>query len=104
MATTIVWSIENMIVIPSTGEYVNYAWRVNAKCTGTNSSGASTFYTYTITFDPSNQTEPYTPYASLTQDEVILWVQNMLGATAVTNIQNSISDQLSAVPMPLPWA
>jgi hypothetical protein len=52
----------------------------------------------------------FTPYADLTEDQVINWVQNAMGAEQVAayeaNVAEQINDQIAppVVTPPLPWS
>jgi hypothetical protein len=60
-----------------------------------------------VTLDPD---APFTPYASLTQAQVIGWVQDALGEEQVTayeaNVAQQIENQINppVVTPPLPWS
>ena len=50
----------------------------------------------------------FTAYKSLTQDEVITWVKNVLGTDEVTKIETSLATQITQATEPpvisgLPW-
>jgi hypothetical protein len=54
--------------------------------------------------------DPFTPYADLTQDQVVGWAKNALGAEKVAGIEASLATQLeqlinpTTICPPLPWA
>lgn len=79
------------------------AWRLN----GTDGTYNATIYgTVNITYVAGS---PYTPYADLTEAQVIGWVKTAMGATQVTVyeliINNNINSQVTpeVVTPPLPW-
>lgn len=53
----------------------------------------------------------FTPYNELTQDQVIGWAQDTIGASTVTALQRNIQEKIDAQitpppepsPQPLPW-
>jgi hypothetical protein len=53
---------------------------------------------------------PFTPYADLTQEQVIGWVKVAMGEERVTAIETGVTNQIneqiapSVVAPPLPWA
>jgi hypothetical protein len=59
-----------------------------------------------VTLDESD----YTPYADLTQAQVIGWVQDALGTEQVASLEASVASQIeqqinpTVVTPPLPWA
>ena len=108
MSVTNTWVIEQMDCYPQAeGETdVVFAvhWRVNAT-DGT--YNATSYGTAGVTYVAS---EPYTPYADLTQAQVVGWVQAALGQEQVdaidaglaTNIANQVNPP--TVTPPLPWS
>jgi len=79
-------------------------WTVSA----TNGTYTSSAYgTQSFTFDKA---KPFTPYADLTQEQVILWVQEGMGIDAVTALQQNLDKQIEnqinppIIQPPLPWA
>jgi hypothetical protein len=60
-----------------------------------------------ITIDPE---APFTPYADLTESQVIGWVQDALGEDQVTaceaNVAQQIANQINppVITHPLPWS
>ena len=82
----------------------NVAWRANAT-DGT--YNATSYGTVGVTYEAGS---PYTPYADLTQDQVIGWVQAAMGAEQVASIEaglaTNIADQINppVVTPKLPWS
>jgi hypothetical protein len=107
--TTITWQIEQMSCYPQelgeTDVVFSAAWRVN----GTDGTYNATVYG-SQSLSPYDGKTPFTPYADLTQAEVIGWVQNAMGAEQVAainaNIEQQIENQVNPpiVTPPLPWA
>jgi len=104
---TFTWIIEQMNCYPTvegqTDVVFNVAWRVNAT-DGT--YNATAYGTVGVTYEAGS---PYIPYADLTQDQVVGWVQTSMGpeqvasleARLVTNIANQVDPPVVAPP--LPW-
>ena len=104
---TFTWIIEQMNCYPTvegqTDVVFNVAWRVNAT-DGT--YNATAYGTVGVTYEVGS---PYIPYADLTQDQVVGWVQTSMGpeqvasleARLVTNIANQVDPPVVAPP--LPW-
>lgn len=101
------WVVEQMNCYPSaegqTDVVFTVHWRVNA----TDGTFYATAYgTVGITYVAGS---PYTPYADLTQDQVIGWVQNAMGPEQVASIEaglaTSIANQVNppVVTPLLPW-
>ena len=96
--TTFTWQIDQMDRLTSDGFVVTVHYRVNAVDGDYN---ASTYGTIGYTQD----SDTYTPYADLTQAQVIGWVQTSLGKDTV---ENSLQSQIDALKNPtqasgLPW-
>ena len=96
--TTFNWQIEQMDRLTSDGFVVTVHYRVNAVDGEYN---ASTYGTIGYTQD----SDTYTPYADLTQAEVVGWVQTSLGKDTV---EASLQSQIDALKNPtqasgLPW-
>jgi hypothetical protein len=107
MSITNTWVIEQMTCYPTyesqTDVVFNVAWRVNA----TDGTHYTTVYgTQGVTYVAGS---PYTPYADLTQAQVIGWVQTAMGPEQVANIEANVAKQIDnlinppAVSPPLPW-
>jgi hypothetical protein len=107
--TTITWLIEQMSCIPQeegqTDVVISVAWRVN----GTDGTYSATVYG-SQTLNPYTPKSPFTPYADLTQEQVIGWVQDVMGeeqvAKIIANIEQQIENQVNPpiVTPPLPWS
>jgi hypothetical protein len=107
MTTTYQWTIQALDCVPQedglTDVVVIAHWNVSAT-DGTYTS--SVYGTQSFTYTPSS---PFTPYADLTQDQVVGWVQAGMGIDAVTalqeNLDNQIANQINPpiVTPPLPW-
>jgi len=108
MATTYNWTISAMDCVPQedghTDVVVTAHWTVSAT-DGT--YNASVYGTQSFTFD---STKSFTPYADLTQEQVVGWVQEGMGIDAVTALQENLDTQIAnqinppIVTPPLPWA
>ena len=102
MATT-TWSITAMVVIPQVDQYTEYAWQVTWQCTATDGTNTQAIES-SMTFYPSQQGQPYTPYDQLTEAQVVGWVQAALGPEKTAQTESVAISLLTATPAPLPWA
>ena len=108
MANAYTWVIEAMNCVPQedgqTDVVITVHWRLN----GTDGTNTATVYgsvglTYT-------QGSSFTPYADLTQGQVIAWTQDALGDEQVASLEANVAAQLAnlvnppVVSPPLPWA
>jgi len=107
MANAYAWVIEAMDCVPQedgqTDVVITVHWRQNAT-DGT--YNATVYGTVGLTYTPGS---PFTPYADLTQDQVIGWVQDVLGPDQVIALEANVTAQIEAqinppvVTPPLPW-
>jgi hypothetical protein len=100
---TITWSITNMVIIPQTDQYTDFAWQVEWSCTAANGTNTRSINAST-TFYPSQQGQPYTPYDQLTEAQVVAWVKEALGPEKTANTESVATSLLTAQVAPLPWA
>lgn len=109
MATIYTWTIDGMSTLqePQPNYVVEVAWNLS----GVDGNYGASYGARTIL--AASQDSAFIPYADLTEDEVIGWVQSTLGAAGVAEvegkIQLSIDQQITpptVVPQytPLPWA
>jgi hypothetical protein len=109
MANTYTWIIEQMDCYPANPE-PDYVFNVHWRCNGVDEATPPNQATvYSIQAIPNDPSEPYIPYANLTPDIVIGWVQEAMGADGVAAVLSSLDKQLAAlenppvVSPPLPW-
>ena len=107
MAITYTWTINSMSTMPTPEP--DFVVRVMWTLTGTDGTntasidGNSTF---------SQEGETFTPYANLTEAQVLGWVQDDLGEQGVANTQANVEGQINSMitpPVsptvePLPWS
>ena len=103
MSIEIKWIIESLEVKPVEGDktdvVVNAAWR----CLATNGVENSSNYS-TCTFDAPG--DVFTPYAKLTQDQVLEWVWKIVDRAETESIvSQKINDQVNppSIKRALPW-
>ena len=108
MAITNTWTISQLECYPEYEGQPDVVTVVHWRLTGTDGEYTGSVYgSIGLTLDPD---APFTPYASLTQDQVIGWVKDALGAEQVAayeaNVAQQIADQINppVVTPPLPWA
>ena len=109
MTATITWAIEWMQTTPVSANPSLCVIAAGWRCTGTQQSGGRT-YTGTVysttTFEGPG--DPYTPYADLTQDQVLgwCWAAGVDKASAEAAVQSNIDLQINPVIIqpPLPWS
>ena len=98
--TTYLWTIQQMDRLTADGFVVTVHYNVSAT-DGTYS--ANTYGTVGYQEQPG---ETYTPYADLTEQQVVGWVQTSLGKDAVeASLQSQINAQINPVQESgLPWS
>ena len=105
---TYTWTVVQMNAYPKADGEQDVVFTVHWALSGTD--GTYTGSTYGSTGVTVDGSAPFTPYADLTQDQVIGWVQDAMGAEQVAsyeaNIATQIQDQINppVVTPPLPWA
>ena len=108
MAVTNTWAVVQMDAYPEEDGETDVVFNVHWTLTGTDGTYTGSVYgTQGVTTDPD---APFTPYADLTQEQVIGWVQSAMGEEQVAsyeaNVAQQIEDQINppVVTPPLPWA
>lgn len=110
--TTITWQIEQLSCYPDVDNHIDVvfsaAWRVN----GVDDTSGTPLYATVYgsqSIAPYTEGTPFTPYADLTEPQVIGWVQDAMGESQVAainaNIEQQIENQVNppVVTPPLPW-
>lgn len=105
---TYTWVIERLDCYPErdgqTDVVFTVHWRLNA---ADGEYGASGYGTIGLTYDPA---APFTPFASLTEAQVVGWVQAALGAEQIAQMEAALAQAIAAqinppvVSPPLPWS
>lgn len=106
--TTITWVIEQMNCYPTYDNQTDVVFTVHWRANATDGTYNSTVYgTVGVTYEAGS---PYTPYADLTQDQVVGWVQAALGQEQVAEIEAGLATQIDnqinppIVTPALPWS
>lgn len=107
MAITYQWAIQSLDCVPQidglTDVVVTAHWSVLA------TDGTYTSIVYSTQDFSLQQGGSFTPYADLTQEQVVGWVQASMGVDAVTELQENLDMQIAnqinppIVTPPLPW-
>jgi hypothetical protein len=106
MTNTYTWIVEYMSCYPQAEGETDVVFTVGWRCNATDGTFNATQYgSVGVPYVAGN---PYTPYAQLTQDQVLGWVwENGVDKDAVqvaldTNIANQVNPPV--VNPPLPWS
>jgi hypothetical protein len=103
--TTFTWTVTAMDCYPQAEGQTDVVFTVHWTCAGTDGTYSSSVYnTCPVTYVAGT---PYTPYADLTQDQVLGWIwasgvdQTVTEDAVEQLIQNQINPPV--VSPPLPW-
>lgn len=109
-STTITWGITALDCYPQADGQTDVVFTVHWTCSGTQTQNdtvysGSVYSTCAVTYQAGT---PYTPYADLTQEQVLGWVWGSGVDQAATEaaVQTQIDNQINppVVHPPLPWA
>ena len=106
MATQITWIIEWMQCKPTEGSLTDVVVTAGWRCNGVDGDYNGTVYS-TCSF-PMPESGQFTPYADLTQDQVLgwCWANGVEQAATEAAVEQQIQNQINPpiVQPPLPWA
>lgn len=101
----ITWQVDSMAVKPQEGSYTDVVVTAAWRCTASDAGYAASNYGSMGFTGPGDN---FTPYADLTQDEVLGWVwANGVNKDEVeANVQRELDNLVNppVVQLPLPWA
>jgi hypothetical protein len=107
MTVTNTWAVVQMDAYPEYEGHTDVVFTVHWTLTGTDGEyDAGVYGSVGLTLDPEAK---FTPYADLTQAQVIGWVKDALGEEQVTSYEDGVANQIAAlinppvVNPPLPW-
>ena len=104
--TTITWNISQLDCVPQTAEGADYVVTAHWQCNGVDGDYSGT--SYGTSGFPVVQDKSFTPYASLTLDQVLGWIWSNGVDKAAT--EAAVEGQIEAQKNPpivapkLPWA
>lgn len=106
MSTTITWTVTAMDCYPQADGQTDVVFTVHYNCAGTDGTyNASVYNTQAVTYTAGS---PYTPYADLTQNEVLgwIWASGVDKAATEAAVEQMIENQINppVVSPPLPWS
>jgi hypothetical protein len=105
MATTYTWQVSALNCYPTQDNLTDVVFNVHWQCVGTDGQYTASVYSTCSVPGPGN---PFTPYANLTQDQVLNWIwangvdKEATEANVAQQIQNQINPPV--VTPPLPWS
>jgi len=116
MTITNTWAVQQMDCYPEEDGETDVVFNVHWTLTGSENAVVdgkdkvcvgSVYGTQSVSIDPD---APFTPYADLTETQVIGWVKSAMGEEQVAsyeaNVAEQIADQIDppVVTPPLPWS
>ena len=108
MTITNTWSVMQMDCYPEVDGETDVVFTVHWTLTGSDGTYFGNVYgSQAVTVDPEAS---FTPYADLTQEQVISWVKNAMGEEQVTVYEQNVAEQINnqiappVVTPPLPWS
>ena len=106
MAVTLTWGIAAMECFARLGEYNDVVFKVSWTLTALDDVSGATATTQGMQPVPIDPEHPFTPYADLTEAQVIGWVQTGLGTALVAQYEADVTNQVDPeIVFPsLPWA
>jgi hypothetical protein len=106
MATTFNWTVTAMDCYPQEGGNMDVVFNVHWTCSGTDGTYSGSVYSTCAVPAPTGS--DFTPYADLTQQQVIgwVWANGVDQAATEAAVQTQINNQINppVVTPPLPWA
>lgn len=108
MTTTTTWNVVQMDAYPEYEGQADVVFTVHWTLTATDGKyNGSVYGSVGLTLDEGSK---FTPYADLTQGQVVGWVKEALGEERVVAFEASVTAQIEAqinppvVTPPLPWS
>jgi hypothetical protein len=105
MATQITWVIEGMQCKPQEGDLADVVITAFWRCNGVDEQFNATVYGSCSFSAPG---DPFTPYADLTEEQVLdwCWDSGVDKDATEANVEQQIQSQINppVVTLPLPWA
>jgi hypothetical protein len=106
MANTYTWTVTAMDAYPQAEGETNVVFTVHWTCSGTDGTyNASVYSTCGVTYTAGS---PYTPYADLTQEQVLgwIWANGVDQSATEAAVNQQLAQQVNppVVQPPLPWS
>jgi hypothetical protein len=108
MAITNTWAVAQMDAYPEEDGETDVVFNVHWTLLGTNGTYSGSVYgSQAVAVDPD---APFTPYADLTETQVLGWVQSAMGEEQVASYEANVAEQIAnqinppVVSPPLPWS
>jgi len=109
MSITITWQIDALDCVPDVDGMADYVVCAHWRCNGTDGTFSGSVYN-TQSFEVKASDPNFVPYSELTEELVVSWVKQAIGAETVEATDQAVIDQIMnqidppTVTPPLPWA
>lgn len=109
-SVSMTWDVTQMDCYPQADGQTDVVFTVHWTCSGQQVSGGNTYTAsvYSTCSVPLTGEGPFTPYADLTQEQVLgwVWASGVDQAATEAAVQTQINNQINppVVTPPLPWA
>ena len=103
------WTISALDCFPNANGQTDVVMTAHWRCEGNDGTTANTGSVYSTQSLVYEEGHPFTPYANLTNELVVGWVQSAMGEMVVQGIHSSIDTQITQKQNPpiitpaLPW-
>jgi len=88
------WNVEQMDTYPEKDGLTDVVFKVHWTLVGTEENYRGSVYgTVLVTLDEESI---YTPYNELTQEQVVGWIKESLGAEKVTSYEDNVATQIQS--------
>lgn len=108
MNNSYIWVISQLECYPQQNIHSNVVFTIHWRRQATDGTHTADIYgSQSVTLEPD---APFTPYADLTEAQVIGWLETAFGADTlaaqITALDKQIEDQINppVLKLPLPWA
>ncbi len=108
MSNTYTWQIMQLDCYPQQDDHTDVVFTVHWRRQATDGTYSADIYgSQSVTLAPE---APFTPYAALTFEQVVGWLEDAMGeeqlAAQVASLDKQIEDQINppVIRPPLPWA
>lgn len=108
MPITYTWGIVQLDAYPEKDGLTDVVFHVHWNLTGDDGIG-HTGYAYGSVDVSLDKGGAYTPFAELTQEQVLSWVKDSLGEEQVESLEDNVATQIKdlkeppVLTLPLPW-
>jgi hypothetical protein len=89
------WSILGVITEKEFHQYQDFIYACIWQLTGTNQDGKSESISDRVGFSLPSESYPYTPRSEMTEEKMVAWVKDILGAEKIAELESQIESILN---------